>query len=94
MLEQRETQPAEQRALPRQLRTHFLEYGRLGLLLAKLYFEGRMLMAQNFILSCRLRMWDAVFIYFKIQIFFVRLSYGFPINECWPAEKSCRRQPD
>jgi hypothetical protein len=88
MREQRESQPAEKRALSKPLRTHLLEYGRLVVILAKLYFQGRVLMMQNFILSCRLRMWDAVFIYFKIQIFFVRLSYGFPIDECWPAEKS------
>jgi hypothetical protein len=88
MPERRESQPAEQRALPKPLRTHFSEYGRLALILAKLYFQGRMLIMQNFILSCRLRMWDVVFIYFKVQIFFVRLSYGFPIDECWPAEKS------
>jgi hypothetical protein len=33
-------------------------------------------------------MWDAVFLYFKIQIFLIRLSHGFPVNECWPAERS------
>jgi hypothetical protein len=88
MREQQESEYPEQRSLPKQLRTHFLEYGRLGLTLAKLYFQSRVLMMQNFILSCRLRMWDAVFVYFKLQIFLVRLSYGFPLSECWPAEKS------
>jgi hypothetical protein len=47
-----------------------------------------MLMIQNYILSCRIRMWDAVFIYFKFQIFLIRLSNGFPLDECWPAEES------
>ncbi|HEY1788993.1 MAG TPA: hypothetical protein VGJ73_12595 [Verrucomicrobiae bacterium] len=85
---QRELQTVGQGTLLKQLRTHFLEYGRMGLVLLDLYLQGRVLKAQNFILSCRLRMWDAVFVYFKIQIFFIRLSYGFPLSECWPAEKS------
>ncbi len=83
-----EPQIVDSGALLKRLFSHFLEYGRLGLILVKLYFQGRMLIAQNFILNCRLRMWGAVFLYFKVQIFFIRLSYGFPVTECWPVEKS------
>lgn len=90
MLERQEFQPAELRTLLKGGPARFIEYGRLGLTLMKLYFQSRILMAQNFILSCRLRMWDAIFVYCKIQIFFIRLYYGFPIGECWPAEKPCR----
>lgn len=88
MPEQRESQPAEPQAPSKRLRIHISEYSRLGLILVKLYLQSRALMAQNFILSCRLRMWDAVFVYFKIQIFLIRMTYGFPLDECWPAEKS------
>jgi hypothetical protein len=87
-MQQREPQPEEQPAIQKQLRSRFLEYGSLILILMKLYFQGRMLMAQNYILSCRLRMWDAVFVYFKIQIFLIRLANGFPLDQCWPTERS------
>ena len=63
---------------------HFVEYGRLFLTFLSLYFQGRILMVQNFILSCKLQMWELAFIYFKLQIFFVRLANGFPFDECWP----------
>ena len=89
MVEQQELGAAQTRALLRRiksLRTHLAEYAGLVATLAKLYFQSRVLMAQNYILSCRLRMWDAVFVYFKIQIFLVRLSYGYPLGQCWPAE--------
>ncbi|HEX3627936.1 MAG TPA: hypothetical protein VH280_21205 [Verrucomicrobiae bacterium] len=68
--------------------TNLLEYGRLVTTLAKLYVQSRVLMLQNYLLSCRLRMWDAAFVYFKLQIFFIRLSNGFPLDRCWPAEES------
>jgi hypothetical protein len=64
------------------------DYVRLSITLAKLYFQARMLMVQNYLLNCRLRMWDVVFVYFKIQIFFIRFSYGYPLHDCWPAEES------
>ena len=83
-----ESQIADNRALFKRLCFHYLEYGRLGIILVKLYCQSRVLLAQNFLLNCRLRMWDAVFLYFKIQIFLIRLSHGFPVNECWPAERS------
>jgi hypothetical protein len=88
MVEQQEPGLAERQAPLGRLRTHLVEYAGLGATLAKLYFQSRVLMAQNFILSCRLRMWDAVFVYFKIQIFLIRLSYGCPLADCWPSEKS------
>jgi hypothetical protein len=90
MLEQQAPQRGNNRALLKRLWTHFLDYGRLGLTLMKLYFQSRVLITQNFILSCRLRMWDAVLLYFKIQIFLIRLANGFPLGECWPAEKQSR----
>lgn len=88
MFEQHELLLAERRALFGRLRTHLAEYAALGFTLAKLYFQSRVLIAQNFILSCKLRMWDAVFVYFKIQIFLIRLSCGYPLAECWPADNS------
>ncbi len=63
---------------------HFVEYGSLFLTFLSLYFQGRILMVQNFILSCKLQMWEVAFVYFKLQIFFVRLANGFPFDECWP----------
>ena len=63
---------------------HFVEYGRLFLTFLHLYFQGRILVVQNFILSCKLQMWELAFVYIKLQIFFVRLSNGFPFEECWP----------
>ncbi|HTV40408.1 MAG TPA: hypothetical protein VMF08_07530 [Candidatus Sulfotelmatobacter sp.] len=86
MDEQQELGAAERRAPLGRLGSELAEYARLGATLAKLYFQSRVLIAQNYILSCKLRMWDAVFVYFKIQIFLIRLSYGFPIGQCWPAE--------
>ncbi|HEV2327713.1 MAG TPA: hypothetical protein VGY56_02870 [Verrucomicrobiae bacterium] len=88
MLEQQDSQPGGQHALMKRLWTNLLECGRLAITLMKLYSQSRVLMMRNFILNWRLRMWDVVFIYFKIQIFFIRLSYGFPLDECWPAEES------
>lgn len=88
MFEQQELLLAERRELFGRLKTHLVEYAGLGLTLAKLYFQARILIAQNFILNCKLRMWDAVFVFFKIQIFFIRLSCGFPLADCWPDERS------
>jgi hypothetical protein len=67
-----------------QLLRHFLEYGPLLLTLIKLYVQGRVLIAQNYVVSCRLRMLDVTFFYCRIQIFFMRLSHGFPLDQCWP----------
>jgi hypothetical protein len=66
------------------LATQFSEYAALLLTLSKLYFQGRVLVMQNFILSCKLQMWELAFVYFKLQIFFVRLANGFPLGQCWP----------
>ncbi len=63
---------------------HFMEYGSLFLTFMHLYFQGRILKVQNFILSCKLQMWELAFVYIKLQIFFVRLANGFPFEECWP----------
>jgi len=63
---------------------HFVEFGRLFLTFLSLYFQGRILVAQNFVLSCKLQVWEVVFVYFKLQIFFVRLANGFPVSQCWP----------
>jgi hypothetical protein len=67
-----------------QLRAHVFEYGRLLLTFLNLYVQGRILMARNYVLSCKLRMWDTVFLYFKVQIFLTRLVRGMPVGECWP----------
>ena len=88
MVEQQEPSLAEREVLLGRLRNYLAVYTGLGFTLAKLYYQSQVLKARNFILSCRLRMWDVVFVYFKIQIFLIRLSYGSPLAECWPAEKS------
>jgi hypothetical protein len=67
-----------------QLRAHFLEYGRLLLTFLMLYVQGRILMSQNYLLTCKLRMWDVAFFYMRVQIFLMRLVHGFPPGECWP----------
>lgn len=67
-----------------QLGAHFLEYGRLLLTFLKLYVQGRILMSQNYLLTCKLRMWDLAFFYMRVQIFLTRLVHGFPPGECWP----------
>jgi hypothetical protein len=67
-----------------QLRAHFLEYGRLLLTFLRLYVQGRILMSQNYLLTCKLRMWDVAFFYMRVQIFLTRLIHGFPPSECWP----------
>src|SRR5215469_14322923 len=66
------------------LRSHLLEYVRLLALFARLYCANRMIAAQNFVLSCKLQLWEMVFFSYKIQIFFTRLAYGCPVNQCWP----------
>jgi hypothetical protein len=66
------------------LQAHFLEYGRLLLTFLKLYLQSRILMSQNYLLTCKLRMWDAVFFYLRVQIVLIRLTHGFPVGECWP----------
>jgi len=66
------------------LRSHLLEYVRLVTLFARLYCENRRIAAQNFLLSCQLQLWEVVFVYFRIQIFFTRLAHGFPVSQCWP----------
>lgn len=88
MPERREFELADKPALLRGMPALFQEYARMGFLLAKLYCHARVLLMHNFILSCRLRLWDAAFVYFKIQIFLIRFSHGFPLDQCWPAENS------
>jgi hypothetical protein len=67
-----------------QLRAQFFEYGQLLMTFLKLYLQSRILMTQNYVLTCKLRMWDAVFFYMRVQIFLMRLAHGFPPGECWP----------
>lgn len=67
-----------------QLQRHFLEYGWLLLTFLKLYVQGRILIAQNHILSFKLRMWDVTFFYYRVEIFVMRLAHGFPLDQCWP----------
>ena len=71
-------------ALNATLRLRFWEYFRLLALFIRLYYQNRIIAAQNFLLDFRLQLWEVVFVYFKIQIFLVRLSRGLPVNECWP----------
>jgi hypothetical protein len=66
------------------LRLRVSEYGRLLVELMKLYVQSRVLMAQNFILTCKLQMWELTFLYARSQIFLVRLAHGFPLSQCWP----------
>ena len=66
------------------LSRYLLEYIRMVALFTKLYYENRVIAAQNFILSCKLQVWALVFVSFKIEIFLTRLACGFPVSECWP----------
>ena len=61
-----------------------LEYAQLATLFTKLYYQNRLIAAQNFILSCKLQVWALVFFTFKVQIFLTRLAGGCPVSECWP----------
>lgn len=63
---------------------HLGEYARLYATFIKLYLQGRMLIAQNLVLSCRLQMWEVTFLCLRTRIFFTRLAHGFPLAECWP----------
>lgn len=62
------------------------EYARLLGTFLKLYCQARLLMAQNYLLSCKLRAWEVVFLYLRVRIFFVRLAHGLPMGQCWPRE--------
>jgi len=64
--------------------SHLLEYVRMVALFTRLYYENRLIAAQNFLLSCKLQGWALVFFSLKVQIFFTRLAYGRPVSECWP----------
>jgi hypothetical protein len=66
----------------------YAEYLRLLGIFSKLYFQARLLIIQNFMLSCRLQLCELPLTYLKVEIFIVRLSLGIPIGQCWPAEKS------
>jgi hypothetical protein len=87
MLEQQNFQFSPEYAPRRTSRTRLLEYAGLLALFLKLYFQARLLMAQNYLLSCRLQLCELPLIYLKIEIFIVRLSLGFPLAQCWPVEK-------
>jgi len=84
MCQQQQFQIIGQCAASGGLHRHVREYGRLMLLFMKLYYENRVIAAQNFILDFRLQAWEVVLVYFRIQIFLMRFSRGFPVSECWP----------
>ena len=86
MLEQQDFQFAD--VAPGPLRNRLWEYACLFALFLKFYFHARILMARNTILGWRLQLCELPLLYIKMQVFLVRLSLGFPIAECWPAEKS------
>lgn len=71
---------------PTRLGLHFLEYARLLVIFLKLYCQGRILVARNYILSRKLQLWEVVFLYYRVRIFFTRLANGFPVGQCWPRE--------
>lgn len=60
------------------------EFGNLFITFLKLYFQGRILILQNHILSFKLQMWEVVFLYLRVQIFLTRLAHGCPVGQCWP----------
>jgi hypothetical protein len=82
--EEADTNPSFSAPLSTGFRAHLLEYASMATLFVKLYYQNRLIAAQNFILSCKLQAWAVVFFTFKVQIFFTRLAYGFPVNRCWP----------
>lgn len=63
---------------------HLPEYAGLLAAFLKLYWQGRALMARNYVLSCQLGLWEVVFLSLRIQIFLTRLAQGFPVGQCWP----------
>jgi hypothetical protein len=65
---------------------HFLEYARLLVIFLKLYCQARILVVRNHLLSFKLQLWEVVFLYFRVRIFFTRLANGFPVGQCWPRE--------
>lgn len=73
------------------LRPRLWEYARLLTIFFKYYLLARLLMAQNLILSCRLQLCELPLICLKMQVFLARLSRGFPLMQCWPAERPTRR---
>ncbi len=60
------------------------EYTQLAAMFTKLYYQNRLIAAQNFLLSCKLQAWALAFLSLKVQIFFSRLAGGCPVSECWP----------
>lgn len=68
----------------KRLGAHVLAYYGLLITFLKLYFQHRVLVVQNFILTCRLHMWDISLLYLKVLVFFTRLGRGFPVEQCWP----------
>lgn len=64
-----------------------MQYARLLAIFFGLYFQARVLMVRNYILSWRLQLCELPLVYLKIEIFIVRLSVGLPLAECWPSEK-------
>jgi hypothetical protein len=78
-----ETNPIDSSVF-RAFRRQLMEFGFLFVAFVKLYFQARFLMVQNYILNCKLRMWEAVFLYLRVQIFLTRLAQGIPVGQCWP----------
>lgn len=91
MIEQQDFQFAGEDMESKSLRKRLWEYARLFAMLFKFYFQARLLMAQNYIMSCRLQLCELPLIYLKMQIFLFRLSLGLPLAQCWPADRTSRR---
>lgn len=88
MLEQQDFEFAGEAPAPRRTGSRYGEYARLLAIFFKLYLQARLLMVQNRMLNFRLQLWELPLVYLKIEVFLVRLSLGFPLSQCWPAEKS------
>lgn len=86
MFEQLPLQFAVAPAVPPSVQKHLWDYARLMAVFFMLYFQARILMAQNFILSCRLSLLELPLVYLKVQVFLTRLAQGFPVGQCWPGK--------
>jgi hypothetical protein len=88
MLEQQDFQFAGETPAPKRVGSRYGEYAHLLAVFFKFYLQARLLMVQNWMLGFRLQLMELPLVYLKLEVFFVRLSLGLPLGQCWPGGKS------